>query len=42
MQTQFTIKFNGKTWFYPTLELAEKMAKFVGFPIANIQIVDIW
>ncbi len=42
MQTQYTIVHKGKTLFYTNIVEAEKMAKFIGFPVANIKIVDLF
>lgn len=38
---KFYFTFKGRTFFYVTLDEAEKMARFMGVPIADVKEVDI-
>jgi hypothetical protein len=42
MQTMYAIVINGKTLLYPTMDEAIKMAKWAGWPVAQIKEVHLY
>lgn len=42
MQVKFIVKVKGIAHYYPTMDEAVKMARFVGFPVSHIKEAHLW